>query len=366
MDYRERWELKDYLIGRRLERRILAIHVAFGLALAVFLLNFWYLQGVHGEEYAILAENNRMRRVEVSPTRGVIYDRSDRVVASTRPSLTLWMTREDGRDLEAQLQRLVLAKPGDFFNLNMLTRSAELMSFRLGEEGYANAASYINWDDAREFCKKLSAKENRTYRLPTEAEWEYACRAGTQTRYHFGDESSDLGTYAWFDDNAYDIGEKYAHRVGQKRPNGFGLYDMHGNVREWCQDWYETDYYHQFLIEPEDIVMRQVHDWFSDAGMFGNVLRWDSTLEATHAIKGYITMLYGDFSDESSFKAVMEIEFTLVDLHGDKPQRVIEKTYHAEMAFDSRDAAKLIHGYGQCLEEILADLEMDVAEQSLE
>ena len=107
MDYRERWELKDYLIGRRLERRILTIHVACGLVLAGFILNFWYLQGVHGEEYAILAENNRMRRVEISPTRGVIYDRYDRVMASTRPSLTLWMTREDGRDLEPQLERLV-------------------------------------------------------------------------------------------------------------------------------------------------------------------------------------------------------------------------------------------------------------------
>lgn len=106
MDYRERWELKDYLIGRRLERRILTIHVAYAVVLAGFVLNFWYLQGVHGEEYALLAENNRMRRVEVFPTRGVIYDRSDRVVASTRPSLTLWMTREDGRDLGAQLERL--------------------------------------------------------------------------------------------------------------------------------------------------------------------------------------------------------------------------------------------------------------------
>ena len=129
---------------------------------------------------------------------------------------------------------------------------------------------------------------------------------------------------------------------------------------------YETDYYHQFLIEPEDIVMRQVYDWFSGAGMFGNVLRWDSTLEATHAIKGYITLLYGDFSDDSSFMAVMEVEFMLVDLSGDKPQRVIEKTYHAEMAFDSREASSLIHGYGQCLEEILAALEMDVAAKSLE
>ena len=129
---------------------------------------------------------------------------------------------------------------------------------------------------------------------------------------------------------------------------------------------YETDYYYQFLIQPEDMVMRQVYDWFSDAGMFGNVLRWDDTLEATHAINGYITLLYGDFSDESSFKAVMEVEFTLVDLRGDKPQRGIEKTYHAEMAFDSREASSLIHGYGQCLEEIMAALEMDVAAKSLQ
>jgi len=115
MDYRERWELKDYLVGRRLEQRILVIHVALGLVLLGFVLNFWYLQGVKGEEYAILAENNRMRRVAVSPTRGVIYDRDQQVVASTRPSLTLWMTREDGRDPEEQLQRLapILSVPAE-------------------------------------------------------------------------------------------------------------------------------------------------------------------------------------------------------------------------------------------------------------
>jgi penicillin-binding protein 2 len=106
MDYRERWELRDYLVGRRLARRILAIHVAFGVVLVVFVLNFWYLQGVHGEDYSVLAENNRMRRVPMFPTRGVIYDRRAEVMASTRPSLTLWMTREDGHGLEAQLDRL--------------------------------------------------------------------------------------------------------------------------------------------------------------------------------------------------------------------------------------------------------------------
>ena len=111
------------------------------------------------------------------------------------------------------------------------------------EEGKDYAATYVTWDDAQEFCRTLSEKERSTYRLPTEAEWEYACRAGTTTVYHFGDDASRLGDYAWFGDNACDVDEKYAHRVGQKNPNPFGLYDMHGNLWEWCHDWYDKDYY---------------------------------------------------------------------------------------------------------------------------
>jgi formylglycine-generating enzyme required for sulfatase activity len=97
---------------------------------------------------------------------------------------------------------------------------------------------YVSHDDAVEFCRRLSKQEGVEYRLPTEAEWEYACRAGTTTAFSFGDDEAKLGQYAWYDKNAWDIGEKYAHRVGQKLPNPWGLYDMHGNVWEWCQDWY--------------------------------------------------------------------------------------------------------------------------------
>jgi formylglycine-generating enzyme len=111
------------------------------------------------------------------------------------------------------------------------------------------SASEITWDEAIEFCEKLTAIERKAgklkageeYRLPTEAEWEYACRAGTETAYSFGDDESKLGEYAWFAGNAFDAGEKYAHKVGKKKPNPWGLYDMHGNVWEWCSDWYDTN-----------------------------------------------------------------------------------------------------------------------------
>ena len=109
---------------------------------------------------------------------------------------------------------------------------------RYVQEGHDYPASFVSWHDAVEFCRKLSEKEGVEYRLPTEAEWEYACRAGTTRNYSFGDDASKLGQYAWYKKNTWNVGEKYAHRVGQKLPNPWGLYDMHGNVWEWCQDCY--------------------------------------------------------------------------------------------------------------------------------
>jgi len=97
----------------------------------------------------------------------------------------------------------------------------------------------VSWDDAMAFCKSLAALLNCNIRLPTEAEWEYACRAGTTTRFGFGDDPSALGEYAWYSANSGSV----THPVGQKRPNGFGLYDMHGNVWEWCLDYYGWYYY---------------------------------------------------------------------------------------------------------------------------
>ncbi len=107
-------------------------------------------------------------------------------------------------------------------------------------------ATYVSWEDAMAFCQKLTEQEQHAkrisrswrYTLPTEAQWEYACRAGTTMLYSFGDDESALEDYGWFAGNAEDAGNNFSHPVGQKQPNPWNLYDMHGNVWEWCQDWY--------------------------------------------------------------------------------------------------------------------------------
>ena len=129
------------------------------------------------------------------------------------------------------------------------------------EPGFEQADDHpvvnVTWGDAVAFCQWLGAREGRTYRLPTEAQWEYACRAGTTTRFHSGDDVESLVTVANLYDRVtvevfpewkkYSIsgsdGYAFTAPVGSFQPNGFGLYDMHGNVWEWCADWYDEFFY---------------------------------------------------------------------------------------------------------------------------
>jgi len=104
----------------------------------------------------------------------------------------------------------------------------------------------VSWNDAVEFCRTLSDQEGEKYRLPTEAEWEHACRAGTTTFYSFGDNVFQLPQYAWYKATS---GNR-THAVAQKLPNPWGLYDMHGNIWEWCQDWYGPYGNGKVLIDP--------------------------------------------------------------------------------------------------------------------
>ena len=117
---------------------------------------------------------------------------------------------------------------------------------RVYRSGSDYPAVYVSHDEALFFCQTLTTQERRAgrlcasweYTLPSEAQWEYGCRAGSQTRYSFGNDALLLPEYAWFETNAANLGEQYAHRVGQKSPNAWGLLDMPGNVYEWCRDAY--------------------------------------------------------------------------------------------------------------------------------
>ncbi|HEV2351474.1 MAG TPA: formylglycine-generating enzyme family protein [Terriglobia bacterium] len=156
-------------------------------------------------------------------------------------------------------------------------------TFGFGHDGYP--AISMTHHAAMEYTRWLSAQTGKIYRLPTEAEWEYACRAGAKTSFSFGDDTGELGDEAWFDRNS----DAHPHPVGKKKPNPWGLYDINGNVAEWVLDLYDKNYYHSFdpLIPAESPVRLPTESeypyvvrggsWADDAGSLRCAARRAST-----------------------------------------------------------------------------------------
>ena len=157
---------------------------------------------------------------------------------------------EPGRDDDETLHRVTLSQPY-YLGKYEVTQGQWAAVMGSNPSSFSNCGrncpvEAVSWEDAQGFIEELNLREGVTvYRLPTEAEWEYAARAGTQTAYHFGNATNRLGQYGWYDENS---GNR-THPVGQKRPNAFGLYDMLGNVWEWVHDWY-GDYPHGAVTDP--------------------------------------------------------------------------------------------------------------------
>lgn len=150
----------------------------------------------------------------------------DETLHTVRISKPYWMATTEVT--QGQYQRIMGTNPSHF-------------------QGDDKPVETVSWHDAVSFCENLTERERRAghlpsgyeYRLPTEAEWEYACRAGSETRFYFGDDEDRLGEYAWYPENS----NSQTHNVATKKANAWGLYDMHGNVWEWCMDCYDKDAY---------------------------------------------------------------------------------------------------------------------------
>ena len=155
----------------------------------------------------------------------------------------------------------------------------------------------VSWNDTQDFLKKLNTKaEQALYRLPSESEWEYAARTGTETMYSFGNYTSKLREYAWYSENS----EGQTHPVSQLKPNAWGLFDMYGNVWEWCQDWYDSEYYSSSpkgdQKEPSSFDLRVLRggSWYNDLGGCRSACRHGNLPNHTNSANGLRVVVGGE------------------------------------------------------------------------
>ena len=204
--------------------------------------------------------------------------------------------KESGRGTDEGPQRTVTIGKPFYMGVTEVTQAQYqcIMNYNRSRfKGAHNPVERVSWNGATAFCKAVSKKTGRVVTLPTEAQWEYACRAGTRTRFSFGMKDSSLAAYGWSKVNS---GEK-THPVGLKRPNAFGLYDMHGNVWEWCRDSYEEKFYGK----------RKNHDPVNTAETKYRVLRggsWTSSPRVCRTANRY-RGTYNLVSDNRGFRVVV-------------------------------------------------------------
>jgi formylglycine-generating enzyme required for sulfatase activity len=166
------------------------------------------------------------------------------------PAGEFWMGSKDGEGYDSERPRHKVTIPKPFavgcyavtFDEWDAAVAAGGVTYKPSDQGWGRGRRpviNVNWNDAHAYIEWLSSKTGKRYRLLSETEWEYCCRAGTPPPYSFGGKESDLDRYAWYSANS---GYK-THPVGEKLPNEWGLHDMHGNVWEWCEDWWHGDYH---------------------------------------------------------------------------------------------------------------------------
>ncbi|MEN3333039.1 MAG: hypothetical protein V7641_2404 [Blastocatellia bacterium] len=161
------------------------------------------------------------------------------------PAGEFMMGSENGSAAEKPVHRVRLSRPFEMgkYEVTQAQWEAVMGNNPSYFKGSNRPVEQVSWHDVQEFIEKLNAlNDGYVYRLPTEAEWEYACRAGSN-----GDYSGKLDAMAWCDNNS----DQMSHPVGAKQPNAWGLYDMHGNVFEWCQDWYDNNYAESPSLDPQ-------------------------------------------------------------------------------------------------------------------